>query len=179
MMAGFAIKRVGHVGICVNELAPMVDFYSKLLGFMVSDQVINENEQIAYLTRHPREHHQLVLAVLKERSEETTSLNNVSFKVKSLTDLKDAFSCLSEEFPNSEVVAMDHGNSWSIHFKDVENNNCEIFCPTPWRVTRPYNEPLDLSDTVEEIIENSKKLAFTGAGTKPSGEWQAATKRRF
>ena len=179
MRVNFSIKRVGHVGLCVSDLAPMVNFYSKVLGFMVSDQIVNDQEQVAYLTRSPKEHHQLVMAVLKERAEESTSLNNVSFKVGSLADLKDAYGRLREEISDKTIAALDHGNSWSIHFKDVENNNCEIFCPTPWRVSPPFEKALDLTQPVERIIETSKQFAFAVDGTRPSGEWQAETKRRL
>ena len=179
MMTGFQIKRVGHVGIWVNDLDDMESFYKNVLGFLVSDRIVNEKDQVSYLTRNPTEHHQLVLSVNKSRSNHSSSLQNIAFRVQSLKDLKEAHNRLTREDTASEITAYDHGNTWSIHFKDVENNNCEIFCATPWRVVFPFEEPMDLSKPVETIIEISRDMAFAREHTKTAGEWQAETLERL
>jgi catechol-2,3-dioxygenase len=178
-MAGFAIKRVGHVGVWVDNLEAMTDYYQRVLGFLVSDRIEDDKDQVAYLTRNATEHHQMVFAVSNRGVQESASLHNISFSIDSLTELKDAFELLGEDQSTAEVTAVDHGNSWSVHFKDIEGNNCEIFCLTPWRVAKPYDEPLDLSVSVEEIIEKSKELAFAREGTNPSDVWQTKTRRRL
>ena len=53
-----------HVGIHVTDMDRMVDFYSRVVGFAVSDRGprLTGGGEIAFMTRDPREHHQLVLA---------------------------------------------------------------------------------------------------------------------
>ena len=40
---------------------------------------------------------------------------------------------------------MDHGNAWSLYFRDPEGNRLEVFCDTQWYVEQPCLEDLDLS----------------------------------
>ena len=178
-MTGFAIKRVGHVGIWVKDMVAMQDFFTRVLGFIQTDEAKGENEHVAYFTRSPGEHHQIVLAVGDKDAGESGSLHDVFFSVQSLADLKDAYGKLCDEFGTAAIEATDHGNSWSIQFNDVEDNNYEILCPTPWRVSKPYREPLDLSASVEEIIEKSKSLAFASDSTKPSDAWRTEAAARL
>ena len=179
MMTGFQIKRVGHVGIWVDDLDAMESFYKNVLGFLVSDRIVNKKDQVSYLTRNPTEHHQLVLSVNKSRSNHSSSLQNIAFRVQSLKDLKEAHNRLTQDDAASGITASDHGNTWSIHFQDVENNNCEIFCVTPWRVVIPFDEPLDLTKPIENIIETSREMAYACECTKTAGEWQAETIERL
>src|SRR5687768_5288973 len=55
-----------HFGFFVRDLERMVDFYTRLLGFTVSDRGELDTPRgrlsFAFLTRDPREHHQIVLA---------------------------------------------------------------------------------------------------------------------
>src|SRR5688572_30948482 len=55
-----------HLGIFVHDLERMSDFYSRLLGFTISDRGELDTPRgkvsLVFLTRDPREHHQIVLA---------------------------------------------------------------------------------------------------------------------
>ena len=96
-MTGFQIKRVGHVGIWVDDLDAMENFYKNVLGFLVSDRIVNKKDQVSYLTRNPTEHHQLVLSVNKSRSNHSSSLQNIAFRIQSLRDLKKAHNRLTQD----------------------------------------------------------------------------------
>ena len=52
---------LSHVGIYVTDMARMVDFYTRFLGFAIADRGPAPNGEIVFLTRDSREHHQLVL----------------------------------------------------------------------------------------------------------------------
>ncbi len=51
-----------HLGLYVREVARMERFYTEFLGFLVSDRGRLGETQLVFLSRDPREHHQIVLA---------------------------------------------------------------------------------------------------------------------
>ena len=51
--------RLSHVGLYVHDVPKMIDFYTKTLGFVVSDGA--EDGRITFLSRNPSDHHQVVL----------------------------------------------------------------------------------------------------------------------
>ena len=53
--------RLSHVGLYVTDVPKMTDFYTTVLGFVVSDRA--EDGRITFLSRNPSDHHQLVRAV--------------------------------------------------------------------------------------------------------------------
>ena len=54
-----AAPRLSHVGLYVRDVPKMIDFYTKVLGFVVSDGA--EDGRITFLSRNPSDHHQVVL----------------------------------------------------------------------------------------------------------------------
>lgn len=52
-----------HMGLFVTDLPKMVDFYTRVLGFVVSDRAVRpDGNEVAFITLDPHEHHQIVLA---------------------------------------------------------------------------------------------------------------------
>ena len=55
-----------HFGFFVRDLERMADFYARVLGFAISDRgeldTPHGKVSLVFLTRDPREHHQIVLA---------------------------------------------------------------------------------------------------------------------
>ena len=50
-----------HIGLFVLDLDRMVLFYRDVLGFIVTDRGHLPNGELCFLSRDPREHHQIVL----------------------------------------------------------------------------------------------------------------------
>jgi catechol 2,3-dioxygenase-like lactoylglutathione lyase family enzyme len=50
-----------HMGIYVVDMARMVDFYTRVLGFCVTDRALIRGVNVTFLSRDPDEHHQIVL----------------------------------------------------------------------------------------------------------------------
>ena len=62
-MSGRPKLSFSHVGVFVTDLNKMVDFYTRVLGLVVSDRnEMKDGREIAFLTLDPREHHQVVFA---------------------------------------------------------------------------------------------------------------------
>lgn len=51
-----------HIGIYVTDIAKMVDFYTRILGFSITDQAQIRGADVVFLSRNPDEHHQIVLS---------------------------------------------------------------------------------------------------------------------
>ena len=79
---------IDHFGIYVVDLDRMINFYSRVMGFSLNDRGETVTGiEMAFLSRSPEKHHQIVLAA--GRSADTPSqINQISFRVDSLADLR-------------------------------------------------------------------------------------------
>ncbi len=81
------ITRLGHVGLFCNDLMKMRDFYSRVMGLTITDEDLERG--ICFLSADPEaEHHELALARAKDPSQKTHNVQQVSFKVESLDDVR-------------------------------------------------------------------------------------------
>jgi catechol-2,3-dioxygenase len=146
-----------HAVLHVRDLEKMVDFYTGMLGFEVTDRGplrAGADREIVFLSQTARHHHQL--ALVGGRNEVTgpsENLHHVAYRSHgTLDDLRDLHHRLEDHPEVSGIVPLTHGNAWSVYFADPEGNGIEIFVDTPWHVPQPQGRPLDLSKTNEEIV---------------------------
>ena len=78
-----------HVGIFVTDFDKMLDFYTRVLGFAVSDlgEAARNGLKMAFITRDPAEHHQIVLAPGRP-ADAPSQINQLSFRMGSLSELR-------------------------------------------------------------------------------------------
>ena len=171
-----------HFGFFVRDIERMTDFYTRVLGFVVSDRgeikTPNGPMSFVFLTRDPREHHQIVLASGRLDNLPFNAINQISFRVGSLAALRDFHRGLAKEAV-TEVTPVTHGNALSIYFRDPEGNRIELFLDTPWYVDQPCREPLDLTQPEETIWAGAEKHARTLPGFKPRAVWEQEMARRM
>src|ERR1700745_3458014 len=84
-----AAPRLSHVGLYVHDVPKMIDFYTKVLGFVVSDGA--EDGRITFLSRNPSDHHQVVLVRGRTTDTETPMVQQVSFNVGNLAAVQRAY----------------------------------------------------------------------------------------
>ena len=71
-----------HFGFFVRDIPGMEDFYTRVLGFAVTDRGELDTPRgrvsLVFMTRDPKDHHQIVLASGRARSEDrkSTRLNS-------------------------------------------------------------------------------------------------------
>jgi catechol 2,3-dioxygenase len=160
-----------HVGIYVFNLEKMVDFYSRVLGYMVTDRGSTANGiEMVFMSRDPADHHQIVLAAGRA-PDAPSQINQISFMTPSLTDLKIFHEALLEEEAVTAIRPMAHGISWSIYFNDPEGNRTEIFVRSPWYLPAPQGLPLDLSKSEEEIYRETEESLKALPGYSTRDEW--------
>jgi catechol-2,3-dioxygenase len=143
-----------HIGIFVQDLARMRDFYTRVLGFFLTDEGLLSDVPIAFLSRDPDEHHQIVLVAGRPSVHHFNVVNQISFRASSLADLRRFHASLAGE-DVSEVAPVTHGNSWSVYLRDPEGNRLEIFVDSPWYVEQPTREPIDFSLSDDELYADT------------------------
>ncbi|MAT51141.1 MAG: glyoxalase [Porticoccaceae bacterium] len=159
-----------HVGFFVEDMDTMVGFYRDVMGFFVTDSGLLNDRPITFLSRDPSEHHQIVLVGGKEPGT-LQNINQISFRVGSLTELKNLY----QRLVDMEVTGLDpvtHGNAWSMYFPDPEGNRLEVFTDSDWYIEQPLKEPLDLTRPEDEIRRQTLAFCKNQPGFKPIAQWR-------
>lgn len=171
---------LSHVGIHVNDMPRMVDFYTRFLGFAESDRgaLADGKGEIVFLTRDPREHHQLVLATGRPKELAYNIINQLSFRVDSLATLRELERGLKKE-KVEELGAITHGNALSVYFRDPEGNRVELLIDTPWYVPQPCRIPVDLSLPDEALWSSIERQARELPGFSSRESWQRGIEERI
>ncbi len=175
-----------HMGLSVKNVPRMERFYTDVLGFTVTDRGNAGGMELVFLSRDPNDHHQIVLASGRppELPENTAnkqfgpSINQISFKVGSLDDLRDINRRLEAE-GGGNLFPANHGIAWSIYAHDPEGNNLEFFVDSDWYITQPFLIPLDFSQSNDEIVALTKSMCETSEGYEPYGDWRARVAQRM
>ena len=143
-----------HAFVNVKNLKEMVNFYTDVLGFRVSDQA----EGIAFLSQLDDEHHQIAFKEDPHLSDESNRVGHFAFRVESLDEVKRLYRELTSNENVERVVPVTHGNTWSIYFNDPERNGIEVFCDTPWDAIQPLAESWDPKLSRAELEKYTKDL---------------------
>jgi catechol 2,3-dioxygenase len=168
-----------HVGIYVRDLKTMVAFYKRVFGFVETDRGVVRGHPIVFLSRDPREHHQVVMAEGRTGDLDDLVLNQISLRTGSLQDLREMMAAIEAEPAASDVRPVSHGNAWSIYFRDPEKNRIEVFVDTPWYSEQPVLEDLDLSLSDEEIHAKTLAAIEANPSFKPVEDWRAGLKKKL
>ena len=143
-----------HAVLLVRDEARMRDFYSRVLGFQVTDRgPIPDNQEIIFMSQVPDEHHQIAMVPGRADSGPSNSHLHLAFRVSGLPELRGVIRRLQAETLTLRPIT--HGNTWSIYFDDPEQNGIEIFCDTPWQVRQPAFEGWDIE------LDDTALLAWT------------------
>jgi catechol-2,3-dioxygenase len=170
--------QLSHCGIYARDISKMVDFYTNVVGLVVSDRGISSRGgEIAFMTASPDHHHQFVVASGRA-PEGVTTVNQVSFKVPDLDALKTVFGRARAAGIES-IRQTTHGNALSCYFPDPEGNQIEIYMDTPWYVPQPHGFPIDLTLPNEEIVARNEKHCRETPGCMPLAEWKAEVNSRL
>jgi catechol-2,3-dioxygenase len=170
---------LSHFGIHVTDLPRMEDFYTRVLGLLVSDRgTLASGPTLAFLSRDPDEHHQLVLVSGRPPGVEYNVVNQISFKLPGLADLQAMYARVREEGVK-EFRIVTHGNAWSIYFADPEGNRVELFVDTPWHTPQPLAEPFDVESPIEQILAQTEALCRSRPGFMSRAEWRQAQVERL
>jgi len=170
------------MGMFVADVARMQDFYTRVLGFTVTDSGDMETPrgrlQFVFLSRDPREHHQIVMASGKPRELGFNPINQISFRMAEFKGLREMYRRLVAE-DVKELYPVSHGNALSVYFHDPEANRIELFVDTPWYVKQPLRVPMDMRLSDAELWSWAEREAQKHPGFRPVEEWRAELARRI
>ena len=149
---------LNHVGIQVIDIDRMTDFYTSFMGFVVTDERVDRNP-IRFMTMSPDEHHQLLLAWGRAPGSAST-VAQISFLMEDLPALRRLHEAAQADPRIEKIWTLDHGNSWTVYFKDPEDNTVECYVHTPWHVSQPYGVPIDFGKSDEQIWAKTEAAAL-------------------
>ena len=107
-----------------------------------------------------------------------STINQLSFRVNDLEDLRRFYVWLASEQVD-KLQPRNHGNAWSIYFYDPEGNRVELYCHSPWYVSQPFGEPLDLTEPVERIVAKTEAMVKQDPTCRPIEAWSDDMRRRL
>ena len=168
--------RLSHVGIYVTDLPKMIDFYTRVLGFVVSDAA--PDGRITFLSRNPSDHHQVVLVPGRKTDHATPMVQQISFNIGTLANVQRAFRKVRAAGCEG-IRPVSHGNAWSVYFQDPEGNRIEMFCDTAWYVSQPCGFEIYLDKAEDELYRETEARCRELPGFKPMEEWRAEISRKI
>jgi len=172
-MAALPEMTFGHIGLNVTEMDPMVAFYTGVMGFTVTDRGRGgRGGELAFLSRDPEEHHQIVLAEGRP-PDNVSTVNQISFRVERFDQVRAMYDRISEAgVPN--IAPIDHGAALSVYFPDPEGNRLEVYWATPWYIRQPHAQPIDFEKSDAEILKSCEEKCTSDPSYQPMDDWKAA-----
>lgn len=175
-MDGDANLSFSHIGLFVVDMERIVRFYTDIMGFFVTDRGVLAGNPITFLSRDPKEHHQIVFVAGRTVDRSVKLLNQMSFRIGSLTELlKFVKKLKSADASDFEPVI--HGNAWSLYFRDPEGNRVEVFADTDWYIPQPIKVSLDFELNEDEIRSQTYEFCKNQPGFCSRAEWHDRMKR--
>jgi catechol 2,3-dioxygenase len=162
---------LSHLGISCFDIDQMIEFYSHVFDLKVTDKGVGFTFpfKLAFLSASPTQHHQLALAQNRPQGTASTVMQ-ISFKVNSLDDLREARKRALLKGA-TKMRGLNHGNAISIYFMDVEENTVEVYLDTPWYISQPHGDPLDLDRPDHEIWSETEEIVKSDPTFMTVDEW--------
>ena len=150
---------LGHVGIFADDFMKQRDFYSRVIGLQIADE--NLERGMCFMSSDPvSEHHEFVVMKGSQSAADTKTIQQISFKVPTIQDMRDYKARLEQENITIERI-VSHGNAFGMYFFDPEGNRVELYYRTGFPVPQPHGDPIDLARSDEELIADARHLLMT------------------
>ena len=166
---------LSHMALFARDVDSMIDFYGRILGLSVSDGRKREagasrgDSEIIFLSNDPQIHQQLQLSAGLFDGDDYNVVHQVSFRLGGLKELREVARRIIEETQtdSSQLDQLDHGNAWSLYFRDTENNMLELYVETPWQLEHPFAQPFDIMQPDDVIISTTYERVRDVEGVDP------------
>ena len=145
------VNSLGHVGIYVNDLMKQRDFYSRVMGLQITDEDLEERGMVFMSARPDVEHHEFVIMKGRNVDSNAKVVQQISFPVDTLSDLKEFHSVFKEEGVEIQRT-VSHGNAFGMYAFDPEGNTIEVYYRTGFPVPQPHGDPVNLEDSEEDLL---------------------------
>ena len=160
-----------HIGFLVRDVDAMISFYTRVIGLALTDRgPYRAGGEIIFMSRSPEEHHQVVFVTGRSDSSHVSILNQISFHVDTLEDLRTFYATLVAEKVR-DLAPRNHGNAWSIYFLDPDGNRVELYTPSPWYVAQPFGQDLDMTEPVATIMAKTEAMIRDNPTLSSRDDW--------
>ena len=148
---------LSHVGLYVQDVGLMVHFYAELFDLKVTDRGRGRTfkNDLVFMSAHPDHHHQLVISSGRPADATFSTVMQLSFKADAIDDLRRA-SVTAPALGATRLLTLNHGNAPSLYFGHPEGNTVEVYFDTPFYVSQPHGDPLDLSKTDADLLAETE-----------------------
>lgn len=151
-MAEVLVPQLSHVGIFVRDMALMCNFYTTIFDLRITDRGRGRrfNNDLIFLSADPSQHHQLVLSSGRPAEATFSTVMQLAFKVGQIEDLR-RISRAAAALGAKRIMPLNHGNALSVYMGDPEDNTLEVYLDTPYYVSQPHGDPLDLEKSDDQL----------------------------
>ena len=101
------------------------------------------------------EHHEFVLMKGRDVPEGSKMVQQISFYVNTLSELKQFHSVFQDEEVRIERT-VSHGNAFGMYALDPEGNTIEVYYRTGFPVPQPCADPVNLEDAEELLLDQAR-----------------------
>ena len=145
------------MGLHVNDLDTMTDFYTRVVGLHVAEDQSKERGMV-FLTSNPDwEHHELLLMAGRDAPRGARVLQQISFKVPTLEDAQEYAERFRQEgVPLEDIVT--HGFAVGVYFFDPEGNRLEVYWDTKVRGRKAFRKSIDIQRATSEILAEADEI---------------------
>lgn len=164
---------LSHIVLQCFDFDPMLDFYTRVVGFHLSDLGEARGQRMAFLTLDPGlEHHQLALADGRKVGD-GGALHHAAFGVRSLPELNERHERLKSQGVKG-IELWTHATMLSVYYRDPEENRMEFFLETPFYVKQPVAQTLDvdLAAPEAEVFRLIREKYEGHPGFGPMSDWK-------
>ena len=169
---------LSHTTLAVQDLDAMLAFYGDVLDFQVTNRGSVGDEEMAFISQDPNEHHQIVFVTGTTPQHGFVMADHLAFRTGSLDDLR-ALATRLDAAGVEGVMPISHGNAWSLYFTDPEGNGLECFVDSSYHVAQPYADGLDLSQSDAQIDATTRERIESEPEFEPVEAWRARFTRQL
>lgn len=174
---------VSHFEIRVRDGAAMAKFYTEVLGFTVTDRGLltrgpAAGRELIFMSHSPDEHHQIVLIPSDATAASGSGIGHVAFRVDTLDEVRRVYEKV-RVLDHAKPEPVSHANTWSVYFRDPEDNRIEVFTQTPWHATQPCRFDVDYDQSDAALTAATLASAQQLDGFTTTEAWADGFAGRF
>lgn len=163
---------LSHFGVFCYDIDLLKAFYCGVFDLRETDRGtgITFPFTIVFLSGNDQQHHQLALASHRTAGSPSTVMQ-LSFKVQTIEHLREARR-RALALGATNMRGLNHGNALSLYCSDPEGNTVEVYLDTPWYVSQPHGDPLDLDRDDADIWRDTERTVRADPSFMPVEDWQ-------
>ncbi len=169
---------MGHSTLAARDVEALHRFYCDVLGFEVTNRgPVPDGMEIVFLSQDGGAHHQIAMVGgASTPPADFVMVDHLAFRTRTLTDLRLIHANLVAAGIEG-ILKIDHGNSWSLYFKDPEGNGVECYVDSPFHVAQPNAGTFNLDATDEQIEQATRRRIEGSPEFQLMKDWQAGFTR--